>query len=77
MPDDDRSASERRADALVELAVRQLQSGELPSVHGERPHLVVTTGDAASAGFEAAAAEMAHAGPSPLRRRVASRATHR
>jgi len=40
-PDDPRSARERRADALVELARQQLDRGELPSVGGERPHLTV------------------------------------
>jgi hypothetical protein len=40
--DDQRRPEQRRADALVELASRQLRSGELPSVHGHRPHLLVT-----------------------------------
>jgi Domain of unknown function (DUF222) len=30
-----------RADALVDLASRQLQSGDLPTAHGQRPHLTV------------------------------------
>jgi hypothetical protein len=38
---DERSGSQRRADALVELASRQLQSGLPPAVHGQRPHLTV------------------------------------
>jgi len=42
IPNDPRMAWQRRADALVELARRQLQSGELPSVNGQRPHLTVT-----------------------------------
>ncbi|HSP65026.1 MAG TPA: DUF222 domain-containing protein [Candidatus Deferrimicrobium sp.] len=41
-PEDDRIGSQRRADALVELASRQLKSGKLPSVHGQRPHLTLT-----------------------------------
>jgi len=41
-PGDPRTAWQRRADALVELARRQLQAGALPSVAGERPHLTVT-----------------------------------
>src|SRR5947208_66580 len=41
--EDRRGASERRADALVEMARRQLDSGTLPSVGGQKPHLVVTT----------------------------------
>ena len=40
---DDRTARQRRADALVELARRQLQSGNVPTTAGQRPHLVVTT----------------------------------
>ncbi len=39
---DCRSACQRRADALVELARRQLDSGGLPEVAGQRPHLTVT-----------------------------------
>lgn len=39
---DDRSAGQRRADALVELAQRQLQSGTVPTCAGRRPHLVLT-----------------------------------
>lgn len=42
LPDETRTAAQRRADALTELAVRQLRSGRLPSTHGRRPHLVVT-----------------------------------
>ena len=41
-PHDERRPEQRRADALVELASRQLRGGALPSVHGQRPHLVVT-----------------------------------
>ena len=43
-PDDSRLGSQRRADALVELASRQLKSGNLPEVHGQRPHLTLTAG---------------------------------
>jgi len=39
---DERCPSQRRADALVELAHRQLQNGQLPASGGQRPHLVVT-----------------------------------
>ncbi|HZU77445.1 MAG TPA: DUF222 domain-containing protein [Dehalococcoidia bacterium] len=42
-PGDHRDASQRRADALVEMAAQQLQRGEHPTTHGERPHLSVTT----------------------------------
>ncbi len=41
-PNDDRRASQRRANAIVEIASRQLQDGTLPAVHGQRPHLTVT-----------------------------------
>jgi hypothetical protein len=61
---DDRNASQRRADALVELASRQLQGGDLPAVAGQRPHLTVTT-PVATLQYErgAAAGEMSWAGP--------------
>src|SRR6266852_4951683 len=39
---DDRSALERRADAAVELARRQLDAGQLPEVGGQKPHLAVS-----------------------------------
>ena len=34
-------AAAARADALVEIARRQLQGGQLPTAHGQRPHLTV------------------------------------
>jgi hypothetical protein len=40
--DDQRSASQRRADALAELARRNLESGRLPQAGGVRPQLTVT-----------------------------------
>jgi hypothetical protein len=40
--DDDRSAAQRRADALTELARRQLEGGRLPHVGGVRPQVTVT-----------------------------------
>jgi Domain of unknown function (DUF222)/HNH endonuclease len=40
-PDDIRTAGQRRADALVDLARRQLDAGGLPALGGERPHLTV------------------------------------
>ncbi len=40
--DDTRSGSERRADALVELARQRLDAGTLPEVGGQKPHLTVT-----------------------------------
>ena len=39
--DDDRTPEQRRADALVELARRSLDQGELPEVGGVRPHVTV------------------------------------
>jgi hypothetical protein len=40
-PGDERSAPQRRADALVDLARRALDAGELPVLGGQRPHLSV------------------------------------
>src|SRR3984893_8255441 len=40
--DDERTPRPRRADALVDLARRQLDAGELPQVGGQKPHLMVT-----------------------------------
>jgi hypothetical protein len=39
---DERSASQRRADALAELARRSLEAGRLPQSGGVRPQLLVT-----------------------------------
>jgi hypothetical protein len=39
--DDDRSGGQRRADALAELARRQLEAGRLPQTGGVRPQLTV------------------------------------
>ena len=41
-PGDERRGSQRGADALAELASRQLKAGSLPATHGQRPHLVLT-----------------------------------
>jgi Domain of unknown function (DUF222) len=38
---DPRTRAQRRADALVELARRALDAGDLPDVGGERPHVAV------------------------------------
>jgi hypothetical protein len=43
-PGDARTSAQRRADALVELATRQLHVGELPLTAGQRPHLTITAG---------------------------------
>lgn len=42
-PDDTRTASQRRADGLVEVCRRQLAGGALPVTGGERPNLTVIT----------------------------------
>lgn len=41
-PDDARTPEQRRADALVEICRRHLDSGDFPLQGGERPHLRVT-----------------------------------
>jgi hypothetical protein len=41
LPEETRTPTQRRADALIELARRALDRGEAPSVGGERPHLNV------------------------------------
>jgi hypothetical protein len=48
-PGETRSAPQRRADALVDLARRTLDAGELPTLGGARPHLSVVV-DAAALG---------------------------
>jgi Domain of unknown function (DUF222) len=53
-PSDERRGSQRRADALVDLASRQLQSSDLPTAHGQRPHLTVTVSLDALQGREGA-----------------------
>lgn len=42
-PDKELTPGQRRADALVELGRRQLQAGELPTVGGEKPQLLLMT----------------------------------
>ncbi|MBJ7607973.1 MAG: DUF222 domain-containing protein [Candidatus Dormibacteraeota bacterium] len=42
LPGDQRISAQRRADALVELARRQLDGGVLPGAGGQRPHLNIT-----------------------------------
>ena len=41
LPEDNRTPAQRRADALVELARRQLDGGGLPQAGGQKPHLTV------------------------------------
>jgi hypothetical protein len=40
-PDDTRSAEQRRADALLDIAKRHLDSEDVPQLGGHRPHLTV------------------------------------
>ncbi|HXM56184.1 MAG TPA: DUF222 domain-containing protein, partial [Candidatus Dormibacteraeota bacterium] len=40
--EDERTPAQRRADALTDLARRQLDSGELPVMGGQRPHITLT-----------------------------------
>ncbi|HEX9099980.1 MAG TPA: DUF222 domain-containing protein [Candidatus Dormibacteraeota bacterium] len=63
---DDRSATQRRADAAVEMARRQLDGGQLPAVGGQKPHLAVSV-DMATLGKEpgSMAAELEWSQPIP------------
>jgi hypothetical protein len=40
-PDDERTAKQRRADGLVQIARFGLESAEMPDVNGERPHVSI------------------------------------
>jgi Domain of unknown function (DUF222) len=63
-PGETRTGSQRRADALVELAAPQLRCGDHPDVHGQRPHLTVTvSADTLRAGADAPLAELRGVGP--------------
>jgi hypothetical protein len=73
-PDDKRSPRQRRADALVELARQKLESGTLPEVGGQKPHLTVTVSMATLAnqpGSPAADLEWASPIPAETARRLA------
>ena len=72
--DDERTPRQRRADALVGLARRQLDGGQLPEVGGQKPHLVVTTDMATLSkqpGSPAAELEWAQPIPADTARRIA------
>jgi hypothetical protein len=59
-----RTGPQRRADALVELAVMQLRCGDHPDVHGQRPHLTVTvSAETLRSGGDGPAAELGGVGP--------------
>jgi hypothetical protein len=65
--DDDRSAGQRRADALVDLARAALDGRTLGTVGGQRPHLVITTSIDTLAGVPGApAAQLEGMGPIPM-----------
>jgi hypothetical protein len=65
-PDDDRSPKQRRADAAVELARRQLDQGDLSEVGGHRPHLSVIVEQSTLAKQPGSpAAELEWGGPVP------------
>ncbi|HEY8796440.1 MAG TPA: DUF222 domain-containing protein [Candidatus Dormibacteraeota bacterium] len=73
-PDDKRTPRQRRADSLVELAHQKLDSGTLPEVGGQRPHLAVTVSMATLAnqpGSPAADLEWAQPIPAETARRLA------
>ncbi len=67
-----RDATQRDADALVELAQRALEDGALPTEGGERPHMVVTVSLAVLQG-RIGSASLALGGPinAELARRIA------
>jgi hypothetical protein len=65
--DDDRSAPQRRADALVDLARKALDGRKLGTVGGQRPHLVITACPETLAGVPGApAAQLQGVGPIPM-----------
>ncbi len=71
---DVRCSAERRADALVELARRQLDAGGLPAVAGQKPHLMVTAEMATlcqEPGSPAAELEWSQPIPAETARRIA------
>ena len=73
-PDDKRSPKQRRADSLVELARQKLNSGTLPEVGGQKPHLTVTVSMATLAnqpGSPAADLEWTQPIPAETARRLA------
>jgi hypothetical protein len=67
--EDHRTGPQRRADALTEVARMALDSGNLPSSHGQKPHLVIYANNEELSGL----VELAGAGPIP--REVALRLT--
>jgi len=73
-PNDERCGRQRQADAMVELARRQLDGGQLPEVGGQKPHLMVTVDMATltkAPGSRAAELEWAQPIPAETARRLA------
>ena len=62
-PTDERTPAQRRADALVEMARRTLDAGDLPETGAERPHLTVTVPLASLTGASRVPADLDVAGP--------------
>src|ERR1700694_3137433 len=59
-----RLASQRRADALVDLAVPHVRCGDHRDVHGQRPHLTVTvSAETLRSGADGPPAELSGVGP--------------
>jgi hypothetical protein len=80
LPDEARSAKQRRADALVDLARSALERGEVQHIGGVRPHVTVTTSRetlAGLAGQPGADTEWGLPMPSETIRRLACDATIR
>src|ERR1700687_42476 len=72
--DDHRTAPQRRADAMADLARRQLDGGQLPEVGGQKPHLMVMVDMATLSkqpGSSAAELEWAQPIPAETARRIA------
>jgi Domain of unknown function (DUF222) len=61
--DDDRTGGQRRADALTELARRQLEGGRLPQTGGVRPQLTVVVDLASLQGRPGAVGGVTDSGP--------------
>jgi Domain of unknown function (DUF222)/HNH endonuclease len=79
-PGDERCASQRRADALVDLASQQLTAGDHRTVHASRPHLTLTANlEALSDEPSTSLAELAGFGPvhRAIARRIACDAVRR
>ncbi|MEX2101462.1 MAG: DUF222 domain-containing protein [Actinomycetota bacterium] len=60
--EDDRSPTQRRADALGQICAGHLDRLDRPEVAGERPHLTLTV-DAASLPHDSVVGELDHVGP--------------